>query len=362
MAVQLFKLIVFIKFVSSFKIIKLISGCKKLLYSQYNKLKMDRTKRYKIAILDAQGMNPGDLSWDNIKSLGDMKFFNNTSYDKITKRAKDAEIVVINKCRFDKNIIDSLPNLKYIVESATGYDNIDIEYAAKKGILVSNVKDYSTTSVVQQVFALILALTNKVEYYSNQVHTGKWENSDFFTFWDFPIYELAGKTLGIYGFGQIGSKVAQVALAFGMKIIANRKHPAKGYMQGVQHAGIEELLRKSDILSLHAPQTKENTGFFNAVQFSKMKKNALLINTARGKILDEKALADALNNENIAGAGLDVLSSEPPDKNNPLLTAKNCIITPHQAWASVESRERLLAGVIGNIESFLAGKPENVVN
>ena len=323
---------------------------------------MSKKNKYKIAILDAQGMNPGDLSWDNIKLLGQIEFFKNTTYDKITERAKDADIVVINKCQFDKNIIDSLPNLKYICESATGYDNIDVDYAAKRGILVSNVKDYSTTSVVQHVFALIFALTNKVEYYSDQVHSGRWANNDFFTFWDFPIYELAGKTLGIYGFGQIGSKVAKIALAFGMNVIANRRNPSKGYIPGVEHAEIEELIRKSDILSLHAPLTGENTGFINAEKLSKMKKNALLINTARGKIIDEQDLADALNNEIIAGAGLDVLSSEPPEKDNPLLTAKNCIITPHHAWASVEARERLLEGVIRNIESFIEGKPVNVVN
>ncbi len=323
---------------------------------------MSEKNKYKIAILDAQGMNPGDLSWDNIKLLGQIEFFNNTTYDKITERAKDADIVVINKCQFDKNIIKSLPNLKYICESATGYDNIDVDYAAKRGIVVSNVKDYSTTSVVQHVFALIFALTNKVEYYSDQVHSGRWANNDFFTFWDFPIYELAGKTMGIYGFGQIGSKVAKVALSFGMNVLANRRNPSKGYIPGVEHAEIEKLISKSDILSLHAPLTGENTGFINAEKLSKMKKHALLINTARGKIINEQDLADALNNEIIAGAGLDVLSSEPPEKDNPLLSAKNCIITPHQAWASFEARERLLEGVIRNIESFIEGKPVNVVN
>jgi glycerate dehydrogenase len=325
-------------------------------------INMAKINKFKISILDAQGMNPGDLSWDKIKLLGDIEFFNNTTYDQITERAKDADIVVVNKCKFDKYILDSLPKLKYICESATGYDNIDVEYAASKAILVSNVKDYSTTSVVQHVFALIFALTNKVEYYSNQVFSGRWSNSDFFAFWDFPIHEIAGKTMGIYGFGQIGSKVAKAALAFDMKIIANRRNPSKGYLPEVEHVEIDDLISNSDILSLHAPQTGENTGFINAEKLLKMKKSALLINTARGKIVNEQALADALNNGIIAGAGLDVLSSEPPDKNNPLLTAKNCIITPHQAWASFESRKRLLDGVIHNIESFLEGNPVNIIN
>ncbi len=332
------------------------------LEQQSNIIAIMKQAKYKISILDAQGMNPGDLSWDRLKALGDIEFFNNTSYEKIKFRARDADIVVINKCKFDKNIIDSLPKLKYICESATGYDNIDVEYAGSKGILVSNVRDYSTSSVVQHVFALIFALTNKIEYYSEQVHSGKWSNNEYFTFWDFPIYEISGKTLGIYGFGKIGSKVAKIALAFDMNVIANRKNPEKGYIEGVKHAEIDELFSKSDILSLHAPQTKENTGFINEEKLFKMKKNALLINTARGKIVDEQALAYALNNEIIAGAGIDVLSSEPPANSNPLLTAKNCVITPHQAWASIESRKRLLEGVIHNITSFIEGNPVNIVN
>ncbi len=319
-------------------------------------------KKYKIAVLDGIGMNPGDLSYEKLKSLGDTVFFDNTEYEEIIERAKDSEIVIINKCRFDKNIIDQLPELKYIIESATGYDNIDVEYANQKGILVSNVSGYSTSSVIQHVFALIFALTNKVEYYNREVHRGRWANNDFFTFWDFPIQEIHGKTLGLYGFGNIAQGVAKVALAFGMKVIANRKTPQKGYMRGVEHAEIDDLFRKSDFLSLHAPLTSENSSFVDLQKLKLMKPTAILINTARGKIINENDLSFALDNDIIAGAGLDVLSSEPPNSDNPLLKAKNCVITPHQAWASIESRQRLLDGVINNVKSFIEDNPVNVVN
>lgn len=316
----------------------------------------------KIVVLDGKGMNPGDLSWYKLKEIGDILIYDNTPYSKIIERAFDADIVVINKCLFDKNILDSLPNLKYICESATGFDNIDIVEARKKGINVSNVKGYSTTSVVQQVFSLILSLTNKSEYYSKGVHESRWTNNDFFTYWDYPIYELTGKTLGLYGYGKIGRKVAEVGKAFGMNVIANRKNISKGYDKNVNHASFEELLAKSDFLSLHAPQTKENTNLINKNTLSIMKKNAILINTARGKMINELDLRNALDNEVISGAGLDVLSTEPPLKENPMIGAKNCIITPHQAWVSFESRQKLMAGVVENIKAYIAGKSINVVN
>jgi glycerate dehydrogenase len=302
------------------------------------------------------------MSWDKLENIGDVKIYENTSYDKIIKRAINAKIVIINKCNFDKHILSALPNLKYICESATGYDNIDLIEARKRGIIVSNVKGYSTTSVVQQVFALIFALTNKSEYYSTQVHSERWTNHDFFTFWDFPIHEISGKTLGLYGFGKIASKVAKIASAFGMNIIANRKNQDKGYGDNVSHVSLNKLFTKSDILSLHAPQTSENTNLINKTTLSMMKSNAILINTARGNMINEKDLRDALDNHIIAGAGLDVLSTEPPRKDNPIIGAKNCIITPHQAWTSIEARQKLMNGVIENINGFIEGKLINVVN
>lgn len=316
-------------------------------------------KKIKIAVLDGVGVNPGDLSWNEMKKFGEVVIYENTPYEAIIERAFDAEIVIINKCVFDENIFSGLPNLKYIIESATGYDNIDLKSALKHNIPVSNVRNYSTDSVVQHVFALIFALINRTEYYSNQVFSGRWADNDFFTFWDSTIFELSGKTLGLYGFGQIGSKVAGVAQAFGMKVIANRKNPASGYKPGVDHADFDYLLKNSDILSLHAPLTRENVEIINKKNLKKMKPNALLINTARGKMINEADLASALNSEIIAGAGLDVLSKEPPDHNFPLLQTKNCIITPHQAWTSFEARRKLMQGLIDNIESCIN---ENVIN
>jgi len=323
---------------------------------------MQIIKATNIVILDAKGMNPGDLQWDNINKLGDISIYNNTSHDMIIDRAKNADVVVINKCNFDKKIINNLPNLKYICESATGFDNIDIEYARIKGIDVSNVKGYSTTSVVQHVFSLIFALTNKSQYYGNEVQNGRWANNDFFTFWDYPINEIEGKTIGLYGFGKIASKVAEIANVFGMKVIANRKNPSKGFPSFVTSVNINDLLKNSDILSLHAPQTKENTDFINKKSLDLMKSSAILINTARGKMINEFDLHLALENGDIAGAGVDVLSSEPPQKDNPLLFAKNCIVTPHHAWASIEARRKLMDGVIENITSFIKGSPINIVN
>ncbi len=315
-----------------------------------------------IVVLDSKGMNPGDLDWDEIQKLGNLKVYENTKYESIVKRAENAEIVVINKCKFDRKILSLLPKLEFICESATGFDNIDIVFAKKQGVLVSNVKDYSTKSVVQHVFSLIFGLTNKVEYNNNEVKKGRWVNSDYFTFWDYPITEISGKTLGLYGFGKIASEVAKIAHAFGMKIIANRKNPNKGYPDYVKHVTIQKLFRLSDIISLHAPLTKENTEIINSSTLSEMKENVLIINTARGKMINENDLKSALDNNTIKAAGLDVLSTEPPLENNPLLNCENCLITPHQAWTSVESRKRLMSGVKENIESFLNGKALNRVN
>jgi glycerate dehydrogenase len=316
-------------------------------------------QKINIVVLDGVGVNPGDISWNGLKELGELTTFENTPNDKIIERAIDADVIIVNKCKFNSEVFPQLPKLKYLIESATGYDNIDIDSAREFKIPVSNVRGYSTESVVQHSFSLILSLINRSEYYSNQVSDGRWSNNDFFTFWDSTIYELAGKTLGLYGFGQIGKRVASVAHAFGMKVIAHRKNPSQEYSELVKHAEFEELITESDILSIHAPLTRENSGILDLNQFRKMKSSALLINTARGKLINESDLAEALNSGIIAGAGLDVLSQEPPDQNNPLLKAKNCIITPHQAWTSIEARRKLMQGLIDNVESFLR---ENIIN
>jgi glycerate dehydrogenase len=315
-----------------------------------------------IVVLDGIGVNPGDLSWDRIKEFGNLTTFENTSEEQLIIRAKDADIIIVNKCKFNDDTFSQLPKLKYLVESATGYDNIDIVSARKFNIPVSNVRGYSTESVVQHTFSLILALINRTEYYSRQVTSGRWSDNGFFTFWDSTMYELSGKTLGLYGFGQIGQRVASVAQAFGMKVIANRKNTPKGYTEGIQHAEFDELLENSDVLSLHAPLSSENVAIFDLNQFRKMKSSALFINTARGKLIQEPDLTFALENGIIAGAGLDVLSMEPPDHDNPLLKARNCIITPHQAWTSIEARQKLMQGLIDNIKSFIDDKIINRVD
>jgi len=316
----------------------------------------------KIVILDAKGMNPGDLSWERINALGEVNIHDTTPYEEIVDKTKGFEIAIINKCRFDENILSQLPDLKYVCVSATGYDNVDVEFAKSKGVLVSNVQGYSTMSVVQHVFSLIFALTNKTEYYKEEVMKGRWTKNDFFTFWDFPIIGLEGKTLGLYGFGKIASKVAEIANAFGMNVIANRKHPEKGYPYYVNHVELEDLLSKSDILSLHAPLTKENEYLINSDSLKLMKSTAILINTARGLMINEDDLSEALNKGWIKAAGVDVLSAEPPNKDNPLLESKNCMITPHHAWASVQARRVLLNGVIENIISYFDSRPQNIVN
>ncbi len=319
-------------------------------------------KKYNIVVLDGKGMNPGDMSWSKIEKLGNATIYDDTDDKDLVKRAYDANILIINKPKITKELLEKLPNLKYICITATGYDNIDIVAARKRNIPVSNVKGYSTNSVVQQVYSLLLAIINRPEYYDKRVHEGKWQESKYFTFGEHTIRELSGKTMGIYGFGNIGGKVAAVAKAFGMNVIALRSNPDKGYNGLASHASFNELLANSDILSLHAPSTKDNAEIFDKQAFAKMKSSSILINTARGKLVNEQDLADALNTGIIAGAGLDVLASEPPKDNNPLLTAKNCVITPHQAWTSLEARELLMEGVAKNVEGFIRGEEVNVVN
>ncbi len=317
----------------------------------------------KIVVLDGFTLNPGDLTWDTLHALGDVVIYDRTSPEEILERSLDAEILLTNKTPLRAEVISQLKSLKYIGVLATGYNIVDIEAAKNQGIFVSNVPAYSTDSVVQLTFALILELTLHVQKHSDAVRDGKWANSKDFCFWDFPLIELAGKTIGIIGFGTIGQKVADVATAFGMKVIANSRRPTgQSHRKNFHWESISTLLEESDFVSIHCPLTSETQGLINRENLQKMKSSAFLINTSRGPIIVDEDLAEALNNNTIAGAGIDVLSVEPPQKNNPLFTAQNCIITPHIAWATKEARTRLLAIALENISAYQSGNPKNVVN
>jgi len=315
----------------------------------------------KIVFLDAYTTNPGDISWEKLYECGEVTFYDRTPIELVAARCKDADIIITNKVPFNESTITSLPNLKAICVAATGYNHIDIATARSKRIQVYNVAGYSTDSVAQQVFALILALVNRIETYSFEAHRGIWSQSADFTYWRKPIIELAGNTFGIMGFGQTGQAVAKIALAMNMKVIVHHKHPERDKMKGIEFVSFDELLNKSDVLSIHIPFYPEYKGLFNLDLFRKMKSSALLINTSRGLVIDEEALAIALKKGMIAGAGLDVMCKEPPVKDNPLFGLKNCLISPHQAWATQSARIRLLEGIISNIRSFQANIPSNIL-
>lgn len=316
----------------------------------------------KIVMLDSYTTNPGDLSWEDFEKLGDFTAYDRTPAELTVERAKDAEIVITNKTLLPKSVLEKLPKLKYIGLLSTGYNVVDIEYTKEKNIPVCNVPTYSTLAVAQLTFALILEIYNRVALHNDAVHAGEWANSSDFCFWKTPLIELGGKTIGIIGFGKIGNAVAKIADAFGMNIICYvpRKKEAPA-INNFKFVSLDELLRGSDIVSLHCPLTPETEKMVNADFISKMKKNAILINTSRGAAIDEDALAKALKNGDILAAGVDVLSCEPPRKDNPLLSCDNCIITPHIAWAGYETRQRLVSIVYDNLKSFLDGKVQNNV-
>ena len=317
----------------------------------------------KIVVIDSATLNPGDLSWSPLEGLGDCAFYPRSSPSEVVPRCRQAEVVVTNKVPFDSDSIESLPNLRCISVSATGYNMVDTAAAAARNIIVTNVPVYGTPSVSQMAFALLLELTQRVGHHDRTVHEGRWVANDNFSYWDYPLIELSGLTMGIVGCGRIGAATANIARAFGMKVIAYDPHLTESPAAEIKMLDdLDDLLSRSDIVSLHCPLTADNEGFINAARLAHMKKSALLINTSRGPIINETDLAHALNHEQIAGAGLDVLSVEPPNADNPLLTAKNCVITPHIAWASRACRHRLLTGSIENVKAFLAGNPTNVVN
>lgn len=316
----------------------------------------------KIVVLDGSAVNPGDLSWDLIKKFGDVTVYDYTAPEETISRLQGADIALTNKTILDAAVLDACPTVKLICVLATGYNVVDCEDTRRRGIPVCNVPAYGTAAVAQFTFALLLELCHQVGYHSKAVHQGKWCESQNFCFWDTPQMELAGKTIGIIGFGRIGRSVGRIARAMGMEVIAyNRSRCPEGEEIG-QYVDLETLLRTADIVSLHCPLTDENTGLINAETLSLMKDGAILLNTARGPLLDEQAVADALAAGKLRGAALDVVSREPMARNNPLLTAPNCIITPHMAWAPTESRQRILECTARSIAAFLDGKPINTVN
>lgn len=317
----------------------------------------------KIVHLDTFTTTMDGISLDPLTDFDTFTPYKNTSPDKIVKRAYEADILLINKVSISDEIMAQLPNLKYICACATGYNNVDIAAAKKRGIPVSNVSGYSTNSVVQHVFAMALHALVNVAYYDEEVMDGRWQESGQFTFYDHSIRELNGMTLGIYGLGTIGKKVAQVANAFGMNVIATRRNPPADHDDEITYVDFNTLVTSSDILTLHSSLNDSNSGVMDAGVFENMKPTSIIINTARGALINEVDLAHALNNDQLAYACLDVLSEEPPKSSNPLLEAKNCIITPHIAWTSLEARKKLLADVADNIQAFIDRKPLlNVVN
>ncbi|KQS32939.1 D-2-hydroxyacid dehydrogenase [Dyadobacter sp. Leaf189] len=313
-----------------------------------------------IVILDGYTLNPGDLDWTAVSELGNVKIYDRSKPEEIVERASNAEAILVNKAVLSAATLSQLPKLKYIGVTATGYNNIDMEAAKKQGIVVTNVKAYSSASVAQQTFALLLALVNRVETHSQSVFAGEWASSQDFSYSKSPLTELAGKTMGLIGLGDIGSNVAEIALAFGMKVIAYRKHPKP--VQGIEMVSLEALFKNSDVVSLHCPLTEETKEIVNKNSLASMKPGALLLNTGRGPLINEHDLAEALTNGTIAGAGLDVLSVEPPKNDNPLLSAPNCVITPHVAWATFEARQRLMQLTADNLQTFQNGSPVNVVS
>lgn len=317
----------------------------------------------KIVVLDGYTLNPGDLSWDGLKALGELEVYDRTPVDKVVERSLDAEIIFTNKTPVSAAAIQQLPGLKFIGVLATGYNIVDVDAAKAKGILVSNVPGYGTSSVVQMTFALLLELTLRVQRHSDAVMEGKWSVSPDFCFWDYPLVELAGKTIGIIGFGTIGRQVGDVATAFGMNILGNsRTRQDQSHRKNFRWADLPELLRESDVVSIHCPLFQETKGLINRESLQAMKRSAYLINTSRGPIVIDEDLAEALNKGIIAGAGIDILSVEPPHKDNPLFGAKNCIITPHIAWATKEARARLMSTSVNNLTAYMSGHPVNVVN
>lgn len=314
-----------------------------------------------LTVLDAYTCNPGDLSWSGLDALASCTYHDRSASSEVIERARDCEFVLTNKTVLNGATLRALPKLKYIGVLATGYNVVDVATAKELGIVVSNVPGYSTPSVAQTVFALLLELTHRVGHHAQTVREGRWAKSVDFCYWDGTLTELNGRTLGIYGYGTIGEAVAKIALAMEMRVIAYRRNWKKQPLTGVECATSDSIFSESDVLTLHCPLTEITKDLINMTNITKMKPGAFLINTARGPLVHEADLAKALNDGRLAGAGLDVLSAEPPAADNPLQTARNCFITPHIAWASKEARARLIATATANVKAFIEGQPKNIV-
>ena len=315
----------------------------------------------KIVILDGYSANPGDLSWKELEKLGEVTVYDRTKPSETVARAVGSDIVLTNKVVINKDVMAQLPQLKYIGVLATGYNVVDIDAAHERGIIVTNVPAYSTESVAQMVFAHLLTVTNRTEHYAIQNRSGRWTENPDFCYWDYPHQELAGKTFGIVGLGNIGQRVAQIAQAFGMKVKALTSKAAEALPNGIEKVTIEELLATSDVLSLHCPLTDSTRHLINVATLKQMKSSAILINTGRGPLIDDQAVAEALAEGRLAAFCADVLTEEPPKADNPLLRQSNAFITPHIAWASTEARIRLLQIATDNVQAFLNGSPINAV-
>ena len=316
----------------------------------------------KIVVLDGYCLNPGDLSWDELRRFGEVEVFDRTAEEEVVARTAGAAIALTNKAPLSAAALRQLPGLRYIGVLATGYDVVDVAAAAQQGIVVSNIPTYGTASVAQFVFALLLELCHNVRQHADAVRAGEWARSPDWSFWKSPLMELADQTMGIIGFGRIGRQTGRIADAMGMRVIANDRYrgdpPA---YEGFRWAPVEQVLRESDVVSLHSPLLPETEGMIDARSLAWMKPSAFLINTSRGALVVDRDLADALNAGRLAGAGLDVLSVEPPAGTNPLLSARNCLVTPHIAWATKQARSRLMAAGVQNVAAFLSGQPRNVV-
>ena len=320
------------------------------------------SKKMKIVELDGYAANPGDLSWEPLQELGELTVYDRTPASLVVERAKDADIILINKVVIDEEVLSQLPRLKYIGVLATGYNVVDVEAATRHGVVVTNIPAYSTESVAQMTFAHILNITNRIGHYARQSREGRWSHNPDFCYWDTHLFELAGKTIGIVGLGNIGQRVACIARYFGMDVFAYTSKNSADLPEGIQKTTMDGLLAVSDIITLHCPLNEQTRHLINAETLAKMKEGSILINTGRGPLVDEQAVADALASGHLLGYGADVMIDEPPSANNPLLAQPNAFITPHIAWATREARQRLMDVCVKNVKAFIEGHPTNAVN
>jgi glycerate dehydrogenase len=316
----------------------------------------------KIVVLDGYTLNPGDLSWEQLHQLGELIVYDRTPIHLIVERAQGAHIILTNKTPIHEITLLQLPELRYIGVLATGYDVIDVAAASQRQIMVSNVPAYGTEAVAQFTIALMLELCHRIGLHSDSTREGEWSSSPDWCYWNGPLIQLSGKTLGLIGMGRIGGKIGTIAQALGMRVIGSSRTEREMNIPGFRWVPLDELFTDSDVISLHCPLTQQTEGIINKYTIDLMKRTAFLINTARGKLIVEQDLANALNEGRLAGAGLDVLSTEPPKADNPLLSARNCIVTPHIAWAATEARRRLLEIAVENTKAYIMGNPQNIVN